>query len=171
MLHTYVGRVGSRDESAKVMFAGTDRETKVFHFSLAVRNPRDDNKKPMWVRFTVWGDQAEVLAAGIPDKQLAPLQQGDLYVVPAEMDYDENTGGPRVWLNETTGEVGASFEATVYGRPECLVRANGNGSSRSNGNGLAGQQFTKDENGKIVKAAAGASSDLPGDVQEDDIPF
>lgn len=93
-----VGRLG-REPEMKYM---PDGETAVTNFSIAVDNfPAPGVRKTIWVRCAAWGNNAETANK---------LSTGKAVLVEVRPIFDDGTW--RIW-HRTTGEPGASFEATV----------------------------------------------------------
>lgn len=99
--------------------------TAVCNFTIAVNEPGKDS--PMWMRVSVWGQQAENSAEY--------LEKGQTVLVEGKLKHDN--GNPRQW-KDRNGKIRASYEMTgyyvVFGK-----KANGNGGQQGQqGGGYSG---------------------------------
>lgn len=76
----------------------------VTSFSVAVNSGSGDDKKTGWFRVNTWGKQAETCNEY--------LHKGSKVLVEGKLQFDEHTGGPRVWKDQN-GLMRASFEMTA----------------------------------------------------------
>lgn len=73
-------------------------------FSMAVNDFVSNEKLTMWVKVTVWGRKAET------SNQY--LKKGSKVQVIGRLQFDKETGGPRVW-DDKNGKARSSFEVTA----------------------------------------------------------
>ena len=136
-----VGNLG-RDPEMRYFPDGT----AVTNFSLAcneVRGQGDDRTKiTAWFRVSVFGNQAEACNTY--------LQQGSQVLVKGKLQFDPQTGGPKLWTRQD-GSVGTSFEVRAF-QVKFL-----------SGGGQAGEQAPH-------ATQAGEPAGTYGD-EEDEIPF
>lgn len=87
-----------------------------------------DYEKTCYIRATVWARRAETCCEY--------LIKGQEVLVEGELNPDEETGGPRLWTSDQTGEVRASYEITarnvVFGaKPRGAQGNGGNGNTNA----------------------------------------
>lgn len=164
-----IGNVGSIDalRTVKVTRNGEKVDTNVLHFTAAFSEPkpegqRDDNKKPLWVRFTVWNGLATSMAELLP--------RAKSVYVEAVLTHDTATGGPRIYeaTDAETGEkyAAAQFEATVQDLQITSWKVDAPAAG-SNGNGSGKRLPVR---GAAVPAGEGAGPNGSSDDDED-LPF
>lgn len=92
-----IGNLGSDPEGGH-----TPNGNFVAHFSVAVNRRKDD--PPIWYRVSAWGELGEHCHQY--------LKKGRRVYVEGRLEYDEKTGGPRIFLRKDQ-TVGAAFEVTA----------------------------------------------------------
>lgn len=113
----------------------------VVNFSLAVDGgkAKDGNKRlTQWWRVTVWGKRAETINNY--------LKKGSQVLVEGRVNFDPETGGPRIW--QSGERTGASFEMTAT--EVSFVGGKSDGESRGGGgHESADTPFDTDASGEM----------------------
>lgn len=143
MYHTLI-IVGNVGKDAEMRY--TPSGQAVTSFSVATNRQYTSSngeqvKETIWFRITTWGKQAEVCNQYV--------KKGSKVLVEGRLSPDQNTGGPRIWTDQS-GSARASFEVTAN-----TVRFLSSRSDMEGGGSSMG----------------GGESNFVGAPSEDDIPF
>ena len=143
MYHTLI-IVGNVGKDAEMRY--TPSGQAVTSFSVATNRQYTSSngeqvKETIWFRITTWGKQAEVCNQYV--------KKGSKVLVEGRLSPDQNTGGPRIWTDQS-GSARASFEVTANTVRFLSSRSDMEGGGSSTG---------------------GGESNFVGAPSEDDIPF